>query len=69
MEKILVITFTTEDNKNYKLTLKKPKDNLEKSAVEAVAQKIVDTAIFNTSKRVLKSFKKAVYVTTSENVL
>ena len=40
-----------------------PKENLSKATVEAVAQKIVDTKIFNNEKHTLTGFKKATYVT------
>ena len=40
-----------------------PKEDLSKATVEAVAQKIVDTKIFNNEKHTLTGFKKATYVT------
>lgn len=69
MNKILMLTFNTEDNKNYKLTIQNPKDNLEKSSINTVADKIVATEIFNNTKRVLKSLKKASYITREEHIV
>lgn len=69
MEKTLNLYFTTADKKSYHISLHNPKDNLAKSEVEAIGQKIVDTKIFNNEKRTLAAFKKASYVTREETVL
>ena len=63
MEKKLNIYFNTENKKTYHISLSHPKENLSKATVEAVAQKIVDTKIFNNEKHALTGFKKATYVT------
>ena len=47
MEKKLNIYFNTENKKTYHIALSHPKENLSKATVEAVAQKIVDTKVFN----------------------
>ena len=47
MEKKLNIYFNTENKKTYHIALSHPKENLSKATVEAVAQKIVDTRVFN----------------------
>ena len=62
MEKKLNIYFNTDNKKTYHITLSHPKENLSKATVEAVAQKIVDTKIFNNEKHTLTGFKKATYV-------
>lgn len=69
MTKQLVMTFNTEDNKTFRVTIKNPKDSLERSVVNEVAEKIINTKIFNNSKRVVKSLKKVAYVTRDENVV
>ncbi|MBF0716066.1 DUF2922 domain-containing protein [Gemelliphila palaticanis] len=69
MTKQLVMTFNTEDNKTFRVTIKNPKDSLERSTINQVAEKIVSTRIFNNSKRVVKSLKKVAYVTRDENVV
>lgn len=69
MTKQLVMTFNTEDNKTFRVTIKNPKDSLERSTVNEVAEKIINTKIFNNSKRVVKSLKKVAYVTRDENVV
>ena len=63
MEKKLNIYFNTDNKKTYHITLSHPKENLSKATVEAVAQKIVDTKIFNNEKHTLRGFKKATYIT------
>ena len=67
MEKTLNIFFTTTNKKTYHIALSHPKENLSKATVEAVAQKIVDTKVFNNDKHTLVAFKKATYVTREEN--
>lgn len=69
MTKQLVMTFNTEDNKTFRVTIKNPKDSLERSTINQVAEKIVSTRIFNNSKRVVTSLKKVAYVTRDENVV
>ena len=63
MKKKLNIYFNTENKKTYHIALSHPKENLSKATVEAVAQKIVDTKVFNNDKHTLTGFKKATYVT------
>ena len=63
MEKKLNIYFNTDNKKTYHITLSHPKENLSKATVEAVAQKIVDTKIFNNEKHTLTGFKKTTYIT------
>ena len=63
MEKKLNIYFNTENKKTYHIALSHPKENLSKATVEAVAQKIVDTKVFNNDKHTLTGFKKVTYVT------
>ena len=63
MEKKLNIYFNTENKKTYHIALSHPKEDLSKVTVEAVAQKIIDTKIFNNEKHTLIGFKKATYVT------
>jgi len=60
---IVFIYFNTENKKTYHIALSHPKENLSKATVEAVAQKIVDTKVFNNYKHTLTGFKKATYVT------
>lgn len=69
MEKNLILTFNTADNKTYRLTIRNPKDDIEKSTVATVAEKIVNTKIFDNSKRELRSLKKVAYVTREENIV
>ncbi|AME08846.1 MULTISPECIES: DUF2922 domain-containing protein [Gemella] len=69
MEKTLILDFITEDKKSYRVNINHPKDNLNKAAVEPVAQKIIDSKVFNSDKRVLTSLKKVAYVTREEAVL
>lgn len=66
MEKTLNITFNAENKKTYHITLSHPKDELTKAQIAEVAQKIVDSQIFNNEKHTLVSFKKATYVTREE---
>lgn len=69
MQKTLILTFNTEDNKGYRLTIKNPKDTLNKEQITPLAEKIVETQILNNSKRVLKDLKKVAYVTREEQIL
>lgn len=69
MNKILVLTFNTTENKNYRLTIKNPKDDLTKETINNVAERIIATNIFSNSKRTISDFKKAIYVTRQETVI
>ncbi|MBU0278192.1 MULTISPECIES: DUF2922 domain-containing protein [unclassified Gemella] len=69
MNKTLELIFTTADDKKYKLIIKNPKESLDKDTVSQVGSKIIATKIFNTSKRVLASFDKAVYIIRQEQVI
>lgn len=69
MNKVLVLTFVTEDLKNYRFAIKNPKDDLNIDTVREVANKIITTKSFNTSKREIKEFKKASYFTRQETVI
>ena len=69
MSKSLVITFTTADNKSYRVTIRSPKEGVTKEMVAPVAEKIVQTKIFNSGKRELKSLKKVAYVSRDERIV
>lgn len=69
MEKTFVLYFNTADKKTYRVNINHPKEGLTKSVVEPIAQKIIDTKIFNNEKRVLASLKKAAYITREESAL
>lgn len=69
MEKTLVLTFRTEDKKTYRVNINKPKEALAKELIQALADKIIAGKILNNSKRVLKTFEKAVYVSRKEDKL
>ncbi|MBF0710368.1 MULTISPECIES: DUF2922 domain-containing protein [unclassified Gemella] len=69
MKKTLVLVFKTEDKKTYRLNLVDPKENLSKLQVQTLAEKIIEEKVFDNSKRELKSFEKAIYVSRKEEAL
>ncbi|MGX7112377.1 DUF2922 domain-containing protein [Gemella cuniculi] len=69
MKKTLILYFNTSNKKTHHVILDYPKDNLTKAEIEPVAQKIIDSQIFNNEKTVLTTFKKASYITKEENDL
>ena len=62
MTKKLVLSFKTAQNKNFNLSFKYPKENLTKDDVKPIANKIIETKIFNSGKRELATFNKVYYV-------
>ena len=69
MTKTLIITFKTEDNKSFRVSIRNPKEGITKVQVEPIAQKIIATKIFNTAKRELKTLKKVSYISRDENIV
>lgn len=63
MKKTLELRFLTQDNKAHKITIKSPKEALNKEAVTKFGEKVINLKAFNNSKRELRKFDKAVYVT------
>ena len=69
MNKSLVITFTTTNNKTVKITIHEPKDDLARATIEPIAQKIIATKVFNDEKHELSAIKKIAYITREETVI
>ena len=69
MTKSLIMIFKTVDNKVVKVTIHDPKEGITRATVEPIAQKIVETGVFNTEKHTISSLKKVVYVTREETIL
>ena len=69
MKKHLILTFLTQTNKKYTVSIKEPKEDLTRAVAEAVAEKIISSQIFNTPKHTLKQFVKASYITREETIL
>lgn len=69
MEKHLILTFTTNDKKDFKLSLSNPKENVTKEMILPIAEKIIETKIFNSKKHTLLSFKNAKYVLREETII
>ncbi|MDO4814208.1 MAG: DUF2922 domain-containing protein [Gemella sp.] len=69
MEKTLVLIFKTEEKKTFRLNLSAPKEGLTKDQVQTLADKIIESKVFDNAKRVVKTFEKAIYVTRQEDAL
>lgn len=68
-EQTLTMVFTLSNGDNYNINVDFPKDNLDKSTVDAVMQKFIDKRAITKDGHVVEAIKEAYIITEIKNVL